>query len=198
VGRARAAVGTAAFLVLAPGVVAGLVPWLLTGWEAEDALPPPVRVLGVVLIVAGAGVLLAAFARFVVEGLGTPAPVAPTERLVVGGLYRHVRNPMYLAVAATIVGQALLLGSLALLAYAAAFVAVTAAFVRLYEEPTLARRFGAEYEAYRSAVPGWRPRLRPWDGASASSASGTVPIPRKGGGPDVTDSSSTGSGGTSG
>jgi Phospholipid methyltransferase len=116
----------------------------------------------------------------------------------VGGLYRHVRNPMYLAVAATIVGQALLLGSLALLAYAAAFVAVTAAFVRLYEEPTLARRFGVEYEAYRSAVPGWRPRLRPWRGAGASSASGTVPLPRKGGGPDVTDSSSTGSGGTSG
>jgi protein-S-isoprenylcysteine O-methyltransferase Ste14 len=197
-GRARAAVGTAAFLVLVPGVVAGLVPWLLTGWEVENALPPPFRVLGVVLIAAGAAVLLAAFARFVVEGLGTPAPVAPTERLVTGGLYRHVRNPMYLAVAATIVGQALLLGSLALLAYAAAFVAVTAAFVRLYEEPTLAGRFGEEYEAYRRAVPGWRPRLRPWRGTNASSASGTVPIPRKGGGPDVTDSSSTGSGGTSG
>lgn len=107
--------------------------------------------------------LLHAFARFVVEGIGTPAPVAPTERLVVGGLYRYVRNPMYLAVTATIVGQALLLGEPILLAYAAALLVVFAAFVRWYEEPTLRRQFGAEYEAYRRAVPGWRPRRGPWE-----------------------------------
>ena len=105
-----------------------------------------------------------AFARFVVEGFGTPAPVAPTERLVVGGPYRYVRNPMYLAVGATIVGQALLLGRPILLLYAAAFAVVVLAFVRGYEEPTLAQQFGAEYEDYRRAVPGWRPRLRPWRG----------------------------------
>ena len=120
----------------------------------------PLRVLGAVVLALGVGVLLHAFARFVVEGIGTPAPVAPTERLVVGGLYRYVRNPMYVAVVATIVGQALLLGHPILLAYAAALLVMFAAFVRWYEEPTLRRRFGEEYEAYRRAVPGWWPRLK--------------------------------------
>jgi protein-S-isoprenylcysteine O-methyltransferase Ste14 len=157
--KARATAGTIGFLLLAPGVVAGVVPWLLTGWDSDD-WPLPVRALGVVLIVGGVGVLLHAFGRFVVEGLGTPAPVAPTERLVVGGLYRHVRNPMYLAVAATITGQALLLGRPVLLAYAALFMAAVGAFVHLYEEPTLTRRYGDEYAAYRRAVPAWLPRRR--------------------------------------
>lgn len=149
--------------MLAPGVVAVLIPYLLTGWQMETA-PVAVRIAGAVLIALGSGFLLHAFARFVVEGLGTPAPVAPTEHLVVGGVYRYVRNPMYLAVGATIVGQALLLGQPGLLAYAAAFGAVVFSFVRLYEEPTLTEQFGATYQAYRSAVPGWLPRLRPWRG----------------------------------
>ena len=163
--RPRAAVGSVVFLVVAPGVVAGLVPWLLTGWDARDK-PwwPAVRLVGGVLIVLGVVALLHAVARFVVEGLGTPAPVAPTERLVVGGLYRYVRNPMYLAVGAIVVGQALLLGRAVLLAYGALFAVLVEAFVRRYEEPTLTRRFGAPYEAYRRAVPRWWPRRRPWDG----------------------------------
>ena len=162
--RARAAAGSLVFLVLAPGVMAGLVPWLLTGWELNDELAVwPTQALGLILIAAGVGVLLHAFARFVVEGLGTPAPVAPTERLVVGGLYRYVRNPMYVAVATAILGQALVLGRPVLLAYAAVFMTVVAAFVRLYEEPTLARQFGDEYAAYRAGVPAWRPRLHPWE-----------------------------------
>jgi protein-S-isoprenylcysteine O-methyltransferase Ste14 len=151
------------FLAVAPGVVAGLVPWLLTGWDARDPSPSPaIRVAGVVLIGVGVVVLLTAFARFATEGIGTPAPVAPTERLVVGGLYRYVRNPMYLAVAATIVGQALLLGRPILLAYAAVFAAAVVAFVRGYEEPTLRRRYGEEYDAYRRVVRGWWPRRTPW------------------------------------
>jgi protein-S-isoprenylcysteine O-methyltransferase Ste14 len=104
--RRIAAAGSAGFLVLAPGVVAGLVPYLLTGWQMETD-PLAVRIVGGVLIALGAIFLLHAFARFVVEGLGTPAPVAPTERLVVGGVYRYVRNPMHLAVGARIMGQAL-------------------------------------------------------------------------------------------
>jgi protein-S-isoprenylcysteine O-methyltransferase Ste14 len=112
---------------------------------------------------------LHAFARFVVEGLGTPAPVAPTEQLVVGGLYRYVRNPMYLAVGATIIGQAMILGHAGLLLYALLFGAVVAAFVHLYEEPTLTRQFGAEYDAYKRAVPRWGPRRRPWSPGDARS-----------------------------
>lgn len=157
------------FFVLEPGVVAGLVPWWLTGWEIRQPVPfwMPLRVVGVALLVAGAGVLVHACVRFVVEGAGTPAPAAPTERLVVGGLYRHVRNPMYIAVAATVVGQALALGRPALLLYAAALCLVFAAFVHWYEEPVLARRFGRQYEAYRRAVPAWWPRPRPWEQGEA-------------------------------
>ena len=160
-GKRIAAAGSLVFFALAPGVMAGLIPWSLTGWEAKDTWPA-LRVLGAVLIAVGLVVLVQAFVRFVVEGVGTPAPIAPTEHLVVGGLYRHVRNPMYVAVATVIVGQALVLGRPALLLYAVAFIAVTATFVRLYEEPTLRERYGAEYEAYRRAVPGWWPRLHPW------------------------------------
>jgi protein-S-isoprenylcysteine O-methyltransferase Ste14 len=161
VPRSVAAAGTAALFLLAPGIVAGLVPWSLTGWDAASVWPP-LRVTGIVLIAAGAPVLIHAFARFVTEGLGTPAPAAPPERLVVGGLYRYVRNPMYVAVVAIIVGQALALGRPALLLYAVAVFVAVASFVRLWEEPDLTRRFGAQYEAYRHAVPAWRPRLRPW------------------------------------
>jgi protein-S-isoprenylcysteine O-methyltransferase Ste14 len=160
--RARSLFGSFVFLLVAPGVVAGVVPWLLTGWEVRDPLPGWIvlRVVGVLLIAAGATVLLEAFLRFALQGLGTPAPVAPTDHLVVGGLYCYVRNPMYLAVAATIVGQALLLGQPVLLAYAALFLAVVWAFVHWYEEPTLSRQFGSQYDDYRRTVPGWWPRLR--------------------------------------
>jgi protein-S-isoprenylcysteine O-methyltransferase Ste14 len=159
VRRPSAAAGSALFFAVAPGVVAGVIPWALTGWETESEWWLPLRILGAVLVVAGAGVLVHAFARFVREGLGTPAPVAPTEHLVVGGLYRYVRNVMYIAVTAAIVGQALLLGQVVLLVWAAVAWAAMAAFVKGYEEPTLAERYGAEYEDYRRAVPAWWPRL---------------------------------------
>ena len=163
--RRTAAVGSAIFFLLAPGVVVGLIPWLLTRWQVREPLPywAPVRVVGGVLLIVGLIALVQAFVRFVVEGFGTPAPIAAPERLVIGGVYRYVRNPMYVAALAAIVGQALLLGQLGLLLYAATAWLVVAAFVRWYEEPTLARRFGADYEAYRRAVPAWWPRLRPWE-----------------------------------
>lgn len=155
--RARAAAGSLLFLFVAPGVMAGLIPYAITGWESNDP-PLALRILGVALIVAGSAVLLSAFARFVVEGIGTPAPVAPTEHLVVGGLYRYVRNPQYLAVSSTILGQALLLGQPDLLLWLAIFAASVAAFVHGYEEPTLLERYGAEYDAYRRDVPRWIPK----------------------------------------
>ena len=156
--RMTAAAGSVLFLVLAPGVVAGLVPWWLTGWQPGMPYPLPVRIAGLALAGAGAAVLLSAFTQFVVEGLGTPAPVAPTERLVVRGLYRFVRNPMYLAVLSVIAGQALWLSRPVLLAYAAAVAAAFVAFVRWYEQPALSKRYGAQYEAYLRDVPGWWPR----------------------------------------
>ena len=161
--RSRAAVGSAVFFVVAPGTVIGVVPWLMTGWQVRDPLPywTPLRVVGAALLVTGVAVAAQAFVRFVVEGLGTPVPVAAPERLVVGGLYRYVRNPMYVALLGAVVGEALLLGQVSLLAYAAVVGLITNLFVRFYEEPALRRRFGDRYEAYRRAVPGWWPRLRP-------------------------------------
>jgi protein-S-isoprenylcysteine O-methyltransferase Ste14 len=163
--RATAAAASSLFFALAPGIVAGIIPWWLTRWEVRAPMAnwAPLRIAGGVLIVAGAIVLIQSFVRFVVEGAGTPVPVAPTERLVVGGLYRYVRNPMYLAVIATIAGQALLLGQPVLLRYALIVLVFFVLFVRLYEEPTLGRRFGTQYEAYRRAVPAWWPRLRAWE-----------------------------------
>jgi len=173
--RTTAALGSMIFFALAPGVVGGFVPWWLTGWRVRQPLPSwaetPLRVLGVALIAAGAVVLVQAFMRFVVEGVGTPAPIAPTQKLVVGGLYRYVRNPMYLAVLAVIVGQAFVLSQPVLLAYATAVGTAMAAFVYGYEEPALADRFGAEFEAYRRAVPAWWPRRRPWQPGEADRAS---------------------------
>lgn len=164
--RTRQAIaGSALFFIVAPGMVAGLMPWLLTDhyrlpWSTVLGFVS----IGWVLIVAAAALLLHAFARFALEGLGTPAPVAPTERLVVGGIYRHVRNPMYVAVLSIILGQTLLFSSWALVAYAVIAAAAMVSFAKFYEEPTLARRYGADYEAYRRAVPGWLPRLTPWRG----------------------------------
>jgi protein-S-isoprenylcysteine O-methyltransferase Ste14 len=161
--RTTAAAGSALFFAIAPGVVAGLIPWWLTGWRVRGPLAhwAPLRVAGVIMLTADAVVLAQAFVRFVAEGRGTPAPVAPTERLVTGGLYRHVRNPMYVAVVAVITGQALALGQPVLLGYAAAVWITVASFVRWYEEPALARQFGAQYEAYRRSVRAWWPRIRP-------------------------------------
>jgi len=162
------AIGSVIFFVVAPCVVAGLVPWLLTDWETGQLLPVWARFVGGVVAGIGAVALVHSFIRFVVEGIGTPAPVAPTEKLVVGGLYRHVRNPMYLAVAATIIGQGLLLSRPVLFGYGLLVGLAMAIFVKLYEEPVLLDQFGSEYEEYRRSVPGWLPRLRPWspDGGS--------------------------------
>jgi len=157
--------GSGLFLIAAPGVVAGFIPWLLSDhWGLPWSTVPGFVLAGSALIVAAVAVLLHAFARFALEGLGTPAPVAPTEKLVIGGIYRHVRNPMYVAVLSIIIGQALLFSSWTLVAYAVIGAVVMGSFVRLYEEPTLANRYGAEYETYRRNVPGWLPRLSPWRG----------------------------------
>lgn len=176
--RGRAVAGTLLFLVVVPGTVAGLVPWLITGWETADVDLPgetPLRLLGGGFVVVGTLALLHAFARFALDGLGTPSPTAPTESLVVTGLYRYVRNPMYVAVGAVIAGQALILLHPGLLAYLVVYCAAVASFVQWYEQPTLLRRFGASYERYRRAVPAWWPRLTPWQPDPHPDATPTAP-----------------------
>ncbi|PZS20328.1 MAG: isoprenylcysteine carboxyl methyltransferase [Pseudonocardiales bacterium] len=159
--KAEATVGSVVFFAFNPAMMGGLVPLLLTGWHSAHP-PRALEVAGTALIVLGAGVLLDTIARFVFEGGGTPAPAAPTQELVIGGPYRHVRNPMYLAVLAAILGQALLLGRIVLLIYAGVFWLIVASFARFYEEPILSDSYGEQYAAYHRAVPGWLPRLRQW------------------------------------
>jgi protein-S-isoprenylcysteine O-methyltransferase Ste14 len=161
VTRGRALLATAVFLCLAPGTVAGLIPWWISRWEFQPAFFDLefVRWLGVVLIVLAAPVLLESFGRFAVEGLGTPAPVLPTQNLVVRGFYRYVRNPMYVAVVSIIFGQGLLLGNSLLLLYGVVVWATFHGFVLLYEEPKLRKTYGREYEAYCTRVARWVPKI---------------------------------------
>lgn len=162
--RASAIVGSAVFLVIAPGFVAILAPWWISRWQLAASLPgmPILRLAGGILIVVGTIGLLDSFFRFAVQGVGTPAPVLPTRRLVVSGLYRYVRNPMYVAVVSAILGQGLLFGNTRLLAYGGIVWVLFHIFVRVYEEPTLRHRFGSEYEEFCAQVPRWIPRLTPW------------------------------------
>jgi protein-S-isoprenylcysteine O-methyltransferase Ste14 len=158
----RAALGSIVFFCVAPGTVAGIVPFLITGWRPGGDVPPVVSLFGALLVLAGLLSLLESFARFVVHGHGTPAPIAPPTNLVVTGQYRYVRNPMYVALVIIVAGQGAWLGSGALFAYAAVLWVLFHLRVVSYEEPTLAKQFGASYERYRLGVHRWRPRITPW------------------------------------
>ena len=162
--RARAVLGSFVFFLAAPGVVAGVVPFALVGWTLQSPLlgVPGEQLVGIVAVGVGLACLLHCFARFVVEGRGTPGPVEQTEVLVVSGLYCFVRNPMYVCVLIVVFGQALLLGQGLLLSYAGVLLVAFYLFVLLYEEPTLRRRFGGSYETYCLHVRRWWPRLTPW------------------------------------
>src|SRR5262245_3322225 len=117
--RTSAVLGSLVFLVLAPGTVGIYMPWALSGWRIAPPLVDGAlsRAVGALLVLFGLGVLVDAFARFALQGRGTPAPVLPTERLVITGFYRHVRNPMYVAVLAIVWGQGFLFGSSPVIAY---------------------------------------------------------------------------------
>ena len=166
--RAASITGSALFFVIAPGTVAVLVPRWISGWQISSPLFGFVacRAIGIVLILCGTIVLLDSFARFAWQGLGTPAPPMPTRHLVVTGLYRYVRNPMYVGVFSMIVGQALLFGNARVLGYGLTVGIAFALFVLLYEEPTLRHKFGIEYDEFCAHVPRWIPRITPWQGGS--------------------------------
>jgi protein-S-isoprenylcysteine O-methyltransferase Ste14 len=144
--RTSAIAVSAIFAISAPGTVAGIVPWWISRWKMQAPFLYfyGFRVIGILFILASLPVLLDSFARFALQGLGTPAPAFPTRHLVVTGLYRYVRNPMYVAVLGLIAGQALLFGNRDLLLYAAVVWLAFQLFVLLYEEPVLRRTYAAE------------------------------------------------------
>lgn len=157
--RLWALLKTLIFTVLGPGTVTVVIPYYLlpTATRAEFS---GVRLLGLPLIAAGAACYLWCAWNFAWVGLGTPVPVDPPRRLVVVGLYRYVRNPMYVSVLLVLLGQSVLFQSLRILEYAGVAWLVSHLFVLCYEEPTLRRKFGPAYEEYRGTVRRWIPRLR--------------------------------------
>lgn len=187
--KPAAIVGSAVFLVIAPGFVAVLAPWWISQWSVKEPffgssvfaadgglriwaihLPPgplisALQVCGAILVALGSVGLLDCFRRFALEGLGTPAPGLLPRHLIVTGLYRYVRNPMYVAVTSAILGQVLIFGDLGLLAYAGVVWALFYLWIMVYEEPALRARFGVEYKRYCGNVRRWIPRFTPWTGA---------------------------------
>ncbi|HWA18876.1 MAG TPA: isoprenylcysteine carboxylmethyltransferase family protein [Devosia sp.] len=157
-------IGSIIFLFVAPGIVAGVIPWAISQYRMAAPLlgMEPLRWIGELLLILGGVLLVETFARFALQGLGTPAPIAPTRTLVVSGSYRFVRNPMYVAVVSLILGQALLFGNWIVLGWGAVVWLTVHLFVLSYEEPTLSSSYGAQYDRYRANVRRWIPRLTPW------------------------------------
>jgi len=168
--RRTAILGYILFFAIAPVTVVGIVPWWISRWDAGPAFLGirPLRLLGGALIAAGLPGLIESFARFALEGLGTPAPIAPPRHLVLRGAYRSVRNPIYVADLSIIFGQALLFGNVNLVAYGVVFWLACHLFVVFYEEPNLRRRFGNDYDQFCAAVPRWLPRLTLWSPTGTS------------------------------
>ena len=155
--RLRTITGSIGFVFLGgPMIVAGIVPWLLTRWDANSQ-PVVLRALGVVVLIAGGALVLETTTRFALQGRGTPAPWAPPERFVERGSYRFVRSPMYLVVILLILGQALLLGREILFAWAVVAWLIFEVSLVTWEEPGLRRRFGDSYDDYRRRVKRWIP-----------------------------------------
>jgi len=161
--RVYAMLGTAIFLFVAPGTIAGLVPWWIGRWSVHPSFFgfAALRWIGGLLMATGLVILLEAFLRFALKGIGTPAPVFPTKHLVVTGSYRFVRNPMYVAVLSLILGHALLFGDVEVLVYGLCVWLLFHIFVLVYEEPTLRKSFPDEYANFCAHVPRWIPRLTP-------------------------------------
>ncbi|HUO93352.1 MAG TPA: isoprenylcysteine carboxylmethyltransferase family protein [Rhizomicrobium sp.] len=162
--KTGAVLGSALFFVIAPFMLGFVVPWWIAGWHMHGPLygEPLLQLGGIPLVLSGLWLLLPSFKRFALDGLGTPAPIAPPRRLVVTGLYRYMRNPMYFGVYAIILGNALILGDQWIIHYATLVALGFIAFVFFYEEPALVRQFGDEYREYRKNVPRFIPRFTPW------------------------------------
>lgn len=150
-----------AYAALFIGLVLVFLPARLLEWSGVTR-PPEIGVaqlVGGVAVILGAALALSCILTFALAGRGTPAPFDPPRRLVVRGPYRFVRNPMYLGAGLALAGAALFYHSISLLGYTLAFLLITHVLVVAYEEPTLHRMFGAEYDGYRRRVPRWWPRF---------------------------------------
>lgn len=161
-GKTEASIGSALFFFVAPGTVAGIIPYWITRWRIGEDANLSANIIGVALIAAGATALIECFVRFARTSGGTPSPLAPTQRLVVTGLYRFVRNPMYVAVLMLIMGQMFVFASAGLMAYAIVIWLAFHIFVVAFEERRLAAEFPEDYEVYTEHVGRWIPRLTPW------------------------------------
>jgi protein-S-isoprenylcysteine O-methyltransferase Ste14 len=152
---------SAIWAVVLPGVVAGYVPWTVFGLRDVHLDPrDPLQIAGIICASAGVALLLACIVEFARIGRGTLSPVDPPRALVVRGLYRYVRNPMYLSVSMIVIGEAAVARSIALAVYWSAFFLMANLFVIFYEEPNLRRRFGASFDEYANRVGRWIPRVR--------------------------------------
>jgi len=156
------ALKTLLFTILVPGTVTVFIPYLLLSSGIQQWFPVKfgvVRFLGPVPMLMGILIYLRCAWDFTFTGRGTPAPIDPPKELVVKGLYRYVRNPMYVGVLLILLGEALLFESVVVLLYALLLLSASHLFVIFYEEPTLAQMFGASYERYRQSVRRWLPRV---------------------------------------
>lgn len=162
------AVRSVLWVALLPGVVAGYVPWRFFSLPRLQLDARSVnQVVGLTCVAAGVVLLVICVWEFARAGRGTLAPVDPPRELVVRGLYRYVRNPMYLSVTVIVLGEALWARSGPLFVYWAAWCAGANLFVIGYEEPSLRRRFGASYQRYTGRAGRWLPRWRPGAGDPA-------------------------------
>jgi len=166
--RINAAVSALFTLLGGPAFALVYIPFWITRFHLPAGEPWWQQLLAALLIVLGVTPGLESMVRFVRVGRGTLLPVIPTEHLVVSGIYRYVRNPMYLGVMVALAGEVLLFHSLALAKFAAWLWLGLHLFICAYEERTLQRRFGESYMRYRRNVPRWAPRLTPWREEEAS------------------------------
>jgi protein-S-isoprenylcysteine O-methyltransferase Ste14 len=164
-------------IILLPGVVTLVIPGTIlwrTGtdsWGLWQSIPVSrliLPIVGVICVCLGLLLMIATIRLFVTVGKGTLAPWEPPQRLVVRGVYRHVRNPMISGVLFVLLGESVLTASLPLFCWFLIFAVINATYIPLMEEPMLVNRFGEEYLTYKRNVPRWVPRLTPWEGEAAA------------------------------
>jgi len=136
-------------------------------WQSVPASKVVLPVIGVICICLGLSLMVATIRLFMSVGEGTLAPWEPTQRLVVKGVYRHVRNPMISGVILVLLGESLLTSCLPLFCWFLVAALINAAYIPLSEEPGLIKRFGEDYLIYKRSVPRWVPRWTPWEGGEA-------------------------------